>query len=213
MRWLIMSHLIWVYIVCLLVFEFSVWYHLNILFPFLNFKCINFVVCFFDFWHFKNQTVKNTFESNNHKTIENWEWWKFLLLGKRGLSKQCRPRSDCFWSGSTLFASLSKIVWSIIIYQSIIHHLNCMFSGHLIQSHIKLTLSETISHIPINNTSFELRVFWPSDTESRIKLTLSETVSYITINNTSFELHVFWPSDTEPYQTNIIWNHITYTYQ
>ena len=33
--------------------------------------------------------------------------YKFYVLGQVGLSKQCRPRSDCFkeavWSGSTLF--------------------------------------------------------------------------------------------------------------
>ena len=35
----------------------------------------------------------------------------------------------------------------------------------------------TLLYIPINDTPFELHVFWPSDTEYRIKLTFSESVS------------------------------------
>ena len=33
-----------------------------------------------------------------------------------------------------------------------------------------------IYNIPINDTPFEIQVFWPSDTESHIKLTFSEFV-------------------------------------
>ena len=35
----------------------------------------------------------------------------------------------------------------------------------------------SIYYIPINDTPFDLSVFWPSDTERRIKLTFSESVS------------------------------------
>ena len=34
-----------------------------------------------------------------------------------------------------------------------------------------------LHYIPINNRTFELLVFWPSDTESRIKLMFSEFIS------------------------------------
>ena len=33
-----------------------------------------------------------------------WLPYKFYVLGQIGLSKQCRPRSEAVWSGSTLFA-------------------------------------------------------------------------------------------------------------
>ena len=44
-------------------------------------------------------------------------------------------------------------------------------------SHFYCLITVTIDyHIPINDTPFELHVFWPSDTEHYIKLTFSESV-------------------------------------
>ena len=41
-----------------------------------------------------------------------------------------------------------------------------------------LFMSKTLYYIPINDTTLELSVFWPSDTESRInKLRFSESIS------------------------------------
>ena len=41
-----------------------------------------------------------------------------------------------------------------------------------------LSFGITVYYIPINDTSFELSVFWPSDTESRInELRFSESIS------------------------------------
>ena len=63
-----------------------------------------------------------------------------------------------------------------------------------------------IYYIPINDTPFQLHVFWPFDTEKRIKLIFSESVllslkmrlmTLLNISDTLFELHVFWPSDID----------------
>ena len=41
-----------------------------------------------------------------------------------------------------------------------------------------VSMSMTLYYIPINDTTLELSVFWPSDTESRInKLRFSESIS------------------------------------
>ena len=38
-------------------------------------------------------------------------------------------------------------------------------------------IAKSLNYIPINETPFELHVFWPSDTGCRSKLTFSESVS------------------------------------
>ena len=41
-----------------------------------------------------------------------------------------------------------------------------------------VSMSKTLYYIPINDTTLELSVFWPSDTESRInKLRFTESIS------------------------------------
>ena len=39
--------------------------------------------------------------------------YKFYVLGQIGLSKQCRPRSDCFWRNFFIFRTVMAIVWGV----------------------------------------------------------------------------------------------------
>ena len=71
----------------------------------------------------RSHGMRNLFKLNSYKRhISAWHMvslistenvLKFLTLvaSQKGLDKQCRPRSEAVWSGSSLFAILTSILW------------------------------------------------------------------------------------------------------
>ena len=79
-------------------------------------------------WRYYMLVHSRVGSKNKVVTVNVLKFWT-LVTSQKGLDKQCRPRSDCFWSGSSLFAiKCSKFLEHLLYIWRLAFSWHCPFT-------------------------------------------------------------------------------------